>query len=316
MSAMCRILVRTIFAWLRKKARNQGHFRSPTRRYCQYSSLRLGPQSASASACRGGSRRVFKAGGWHRFSLLNVSMPMAIRSMPMWRSSKRIEKDSFVSSVTGCDPHLRSSGFIALRMAECSTSLKGRWPHAGGVTQLVMEPVDFLRRLACLIPPPKRNLIRYLGVFAPHSKLRDALPKPPFEEAVPQGEPPDTLFQGQLSSPLIDEQNKEKKKESRASRTYRLLWSVLLASGYSPSTYCAFPKCGGQRVLVAFIQDHAGDRKNSLPSRPADKTATALPSSQSTPARNGLWAHKSVFNAQRRATLVRVEATSWDSCVF
>jgi hypothetical protein len=113
--------------------------------------------------------------------------------------------------------------------------------------------MEFLRRLACRIPPPKRNLIRYLGVFAPHSKLRDELPKPPIDEAVPQGEPSDTLVQGQLSFPFPDEQNKENKKR-RASKSYRLLWAVLLARVFSIDVLRC-PKCGGQRVLVAFIQD-------------------------------------------------------------
>lgn len=99
-----------------------------------------------------------------------VSMLMGIRCMPMWRSGKGIEKDGCAYSVTGCDRHVHSSGFIAWKMAEWFTRSKDRWPHAGGVTQLVMDPVDVLRRLACLIPPPKRNLIRYLGVFAPNSR--------------------------------------------------------------------------------------------------------------------------------------------------
>ena len=33
-------------------------------------------------------------------------------------------------------------------------------------------PLDFIARLAALVPRPRVNLIRYHGVFAPNSKLR------------------------------------------------------------------------------------------------------------------------------------------------
>jgi len=32
--------------------------------------------------------------------------------------------------------------------------------------------VDFIARLAALVPPPRRHLTRYRGVLAPHSSLR------------------------------------------------------------------------------------------------------------------------------------------------
>jgi hypothetical protein len=35
-----------------------------------------------------------------------------------------------------------------------------------------MEPLDLMARLAALIPPPRMHLMRYNGVFAPHSRLR------------------------------------------------------------------------------------------------------------------------------------------------
>ena len=50
--------------------------------------------------------------------------------------------------------------------------LKRPWPTAGGATELVLDPVDFLRRLARLIPPPRMNLLRYHGALSPNSALR------------------------------------------------------------------------------------------------------------------------------------------------
>ena len=37
---------------------------------------------------------------------------------------------------------------------------------------MVFEPLDFLARLAALVPPPRINLTRYYGVFAPNSQHR------------------------------------------------------------------------------------------------------------------------------------------------
>jgi len=36
----------------------------------------------------------------------------------------------------------------------------------------VLDPLDFIARLAALVPPPRRHLTRYHGVLAPHSSLR------------------------------------------------------------------------------------------------------------------------------------------------
>jgi hypothetical protein len=48
-------------------------------------------------------------------------------------------------------------------------------PYRDGTTHIVLEPSDFIARLAALVPPPSRHLIRFHGVFAPHSKLRAAV---------------------------------------------------------------------------------------------------------------------------------------------
>jgi len=45
-------------------------------------------------------------------------------------------------------------------------------PSPTGQTHLVMAPVAFLRRLAALVPPPRANLVRYFGVFAPNARVR------------------------------------------------------------------------------------------------------------------------------------------------
>jgi Putative transposase len=48
-------------------------------------------------------------------------------------------------------------------------------PYRDGTTHVVFEPLDFLARLAALVPPPRVHLTRYRGVFAPHAALRAAI---------------------------------------------------------------------------------------------------------------------------------------------
>ena len=39
-------------------------------------------------------------------------------------------------------------------------------------THIILEPLDFIARLAALVPKPRVNLTRFHGVFAPNSALR------------------------------------------------------------------------------------------------------------------------------------------------
>lgn len=45
-------------------------------------------------------------------------------------------------------------------------------PFSDGTTHVFFDPVDFIGKLAALIPPPRLNLIRFYGVFAPNSSVR------------------------------------------------------------------------------------------------------------------------------------------------
>jgi hypothetical protein len=51
--------------------------------------------------------------------------------------------------------------------------LKRRAPD--GSTTLVCDPVEFLRKLTALIPPPLSHLTRYHGVFAAHHEWRNQI---------------------------------------------------------------------------------------------------------------------------------------------
>jgi len=45
-------------------------------------------------------------------------------------------------------------------------------PYNDGTTHVLFEPLDFISRLAALVPKPRVNLTRFHGIFAPNSKYR------------------------------------------------------------------------------------------------------------------------------------------------
>ncbi len=71
--------------------------------------------------------------------------------------------------------------------------LRLKTPWRDGTTHLVMSPLEFMQRLAALVPRPRLHLIRFHGVLAPNAKLRALVvpqevlqaPKPAPQEAKP-----------------------------------------------------------------------------------------------------------------------------------
>ena len=45
-------------------------------------------------------------------------------------------------------------------------------PYRDGTTQVAFDPVDFIARLAALVPKRRVNLTRYHGVLAPNHRWR------------------------------------------------------------------------------------------------------------------------------------------------
>ena len=73
----------------------------------------------------------------------------------------------------GARPAFAQDRLAWMNDGRISYKLKRPWPD--GRTHLVLEPVAFLRRLVGIIPPPRRHLVRYAGVFGPASKHRAKL---------------------------------------------------------------------------------------------------------------------------------------------
>ncbi len=52
-------------------------------------------------------------------------------------------------------------------------TLKSPWRN--GTEMIILTPLNLLERLVAIIPPPKKNQIRYHGFFGPNSKLRQEI---------------------------------------------------------------------------------------------------------------------------------------------
>jgi hypothetical protein len=51
-------------------------------------------------------------------------------------------------------------------------ALELRRPWADGTTHVVFEPLEFIARLAVLVPAPRAHLVHYHGLLAPHARRR------------------------------------------------------------------------------------------------------------------------------------------------
>ena len=109
--------------------------------------------------------------------------------------------------------------------------------YDNGTTHIVLDPLDFLSRLASLIPRPRANLTRFHGVFAPNSKYRTLV--------IPEAPPPQA--EKMVAS---DEQESWKKK------SHGMTWAQRLKRVFGIDIkMCG--KCGGKVKVVAAIEEPA-----------------------------------------------------------
>jgi hypothetical protein len=54
-------------------------------------------------------------------------------------------------------------------------------PYRNGTTHVIFEPLDFISKLAALVPSPRTNLTRFHGLFAPNNKYRAGIINQPSE---------------------------------------------------------------------------------------------------------------------------------------
>ena len=111
-------------------------------------------------------------------------------------------------------------------------------PYRDGTTHVIFEPLDFLARLAALVPKPRVNLTRFHGVLAPNSKHRAWVT-------------PAKRGKGRKTKAL-DEPEDRTPAERRAAMT----WAQRLKRVFNIDIETG-SQCGGAVRIIACIEDPA-----------------------------------------------------------
>jgi hypothetical protein len=118
--------------------------------------------------------------------------------------------------------------------------LRRHWKD--GTSAVVFAPLDFIARLAALVPRPRTHLLTYHGVLAPAAEWRDwIVPAQPRPSRDP-------------SQPLAERALRPDHAKKRAT------WAELLKRAFEIDVLNC-PWCGGKRKLIALITDGAVVRR-------------------------------------------------------
>jgi hypothetical protein len=114
-------------------------------------------------------------------------------------------------------------------------TLKTVWRD--GTSHLLFEPIEFMEKLAAIIPRPAVNLVLYHGVLAPHARWRS--------HGVRYGRP------------APDVHAREREASARAASTPGAwTWAALMRRVFDLDVL-ACPRCGGRLRLIATVADPA-----------------------------------------------------------
>src|SRR5437867_5023300 len=151
-----------------------------------------------------------------------------------------------------------------------------------GTTHAIFEPLEFLEKLAALVPTPRAHLVRFHGLLAPAAKWRPAV-VPNTAIIEPPLDSPDISTITAASSGLGPADGSETQKPVAERHRKNYTWSELMKRVFAADVL-ACPHCGGRLRILSIIYppqitrkilDHLG-----IPSRPPP---VAPPMSQELP---------------------------------
>src|SRR5262249_15219180 len=149
-----------------------------------------------------------------------LSLHAAVR----WRADQRAGLEHLCRYIPW--PAIANERLQRNRAGQVVLQLKSSYKD--GTTHIVMEPLEFMERLAALAPRPRLHLIRFHGVLAPNAKLRSKIVASPAERAT-ETSSEDAHAQGE---------------------TPRMSWTRLLKRVFNVDLeHC--PNCGGALKMIA-----------------------------------------------------------------
>jgi hypothetical protein len=138
-------------------------------------------------------------------------------------------------------PPIAADRLSELPDGRLSYQLKTPWRN--GTTHVIFERLEFMARLAALIPVPRKNLIHYYGVLGPAAKWRATI-VPAAAEIV--------------STPVPCGCREESRSKARVPRNYE--WSRLMARVFEFDVL-ECPDCRGRLKILAAIHPPVVTRK-------------------------------------------------------
>jgi Putative transposase/Transposase zinc-binding domain len=132
--------------------------------------------------------------------------------------------------------HLTDEGQVRLQL---------RQPWRDGTTDVVFDPVEFLGRLAVLVPRPRINLILYHGVLGPRAAWRADVVR--------------RQMSGDGGEAGVKDSATEQAREGDPAETARRqargqTWAALMERTFGFDVL-ACPRCGGRLRLIALIEE-------------------------------------------------------------
>ena len=154
-------------------------------------------------------------------------------------------------------------------------------PYRDGTTRVAFDPVDFIARLAALVPKPRVNLTRYHGVLAPNYRWRRLV------TPAKRGKGVKPIANTEVRSPT--------------ERHFAMTWAQRLKRVFNIDIeVCS--RCGGSARVVACIEDqdiidrilaHLREKEQEAPARPL-----LVPPTRAPPATLSLFAGKETVFSQ------------------
>jgi hypothetical protein len=120
------------------------------------------------------------------------------------------------------------------RLSDGRYRIRLKKPWRDGTTDLVLDGVELVGRLAALVPPPRAHLTRYFGVFAPRAKLRRLIVPRRSAEVVCHASP--------TAEPVADAPQRPERRTS---------WAKLLARVFAVDVL-ACPRCSSRMQRIEW----------------------------------------------------------------
>ena len=144
-------------------------------------------------------------------------------------------------------------------------------PWRDGTTHAVFEPLQFLEKLAALVPTPRAHLVRFHGILGPAAKWRPSIVPNNATTDAPLDSPDTATTSAPSGGADADCGNTEKPADAAKQRGRNYTWSELMKRVFAADVLTC-DRCGGPLRILATVRppeitrkilDHLG-----LPSRP------------------------------------------------